>query len=75
LSSEDNPRLIKFHPMKDAPHDRHILVLALDTEGMLDPILAETHWHPDGGFTVCELRVEYAWIDTNELLNNLANLY
>ena len=61
--------------MKDAPQDRHILVLALDREGMLDPMLAETHWHPDAGFTVCELRIEYAWIDPHDLLDNLAKLY
>jgi hypothetical protein len=57
--------------MKDAPHDKHILVLALDPEGVLDPMLAETHWHPDAGFTVCELRVEYAWIDADELLSKV----
>lgn len=66
---------INLRPMKDAPHDRHILVLALDKEGMLDPLLTETHWHPDGGFTVCELRQEYAWIDPHELFNHLAKFY
>lgn len=51
-----------WQPISTAPRDRYIIVWAPYAHG-LPPIAYRCKYHPDGGFTVCELREPTLWTE------------
>lgn len=53
-----------WQPMATAPQNREIEVYCPAREG-LPPMISLCQWHPDAGFTVCEIRHPTHWREHN----------
>lgn len=53
-----------WQPMATAPQTREIEVYCPAREG-LPPMISLCQWHPDAGFTVCEIRHPTHWREHN----------
>jgi len=53
--------MVEWQPIESAPRDGTVIEVYAPSREGLRPMVSLCEWHPDAGFTICELRYVTHW--------------